>query len=160
MDKNKKSPAPDLAPIRFYAFVQLMDGIGKSIRRIREEYAPELGIKSVHVFWLYTLLEHPDGLTATELAAKTAVDRSLVSREIADLQKRGYIEITENGDRRKKYNARLTLTPDGVALGHRIRTVAVDIQNRMDEGIGEEELASFYATLEKLHGNFQTLTQV
>ena len=76
---------------RFSKFTLLIDGIYKSIHKIKLDTAPYLGIKSVHVFWVYSLLDHPDGLTSTELAALSEIDRSLVSREVAKLCADGYI---------------------------------------------------------------------
>ena len=148
-----------LQPARFNRYVLLIDGIQKCIHKIRVEKAPDLGVKSVHVFWIHNLLEHPEGLTATELASKSMVDRSLISREIADLHRRGYVTLGEgSGGKRKNYNARIRLTEQGIALARRINEVAMAVQEQIDVGISEEELISFYATLEKMHRNFLSLT--
>ncbi len=148
-----------LQPARFHRYVQLIDGIQKCIHKLRIENAPGLGVKSVHVFWLHSLLSYPDGLTAAELAAKSMVDRSLISREIADLYRRGYVTLGEGGgDKRKNYNARIRLTEAGVDLARRIHALAMSVQEKIDVGISEEELISFYATLEKMHRNFLSIT--
>ena len=60
---------------RFGKFTLLIDGIYKNIHKIKLNTAPYLGIKSVHVFWIYLLRKHPDGLTATELAAAALGDK-------------------------------------------------------------------------------------
>ena len=70
---------------RFGKFTLLIDNISKAIHKIKIDTVPYLGIKSVHVFWIYNLYTHPEGLTATEIAANRQIDRSLVSREIAEL---------------------------------------------------------------------------
>jgi predicted transcriptional regulator len=82
---------------RFHQFVQMIEGIHKSVSKIRMIYAPCLGVKSVHLFWLYELLSHPDGLTASSLAATGKIDRSLVSREIEELCVGGYVEVIGGG---------------------------------------------------------------
>ena len=72
--------------VRFEKFTLLIDGIHKSINKIKFDTAPYLGVKSVHVFWIYELSFHSEGLTAAEIAAVSMVDRSLISREIAALK--------------------------------------------------------------------------
>ena len=139
---------------RFGKFTLLIDGIYKNIHKIKLDTAPYLGVKSVHVFWIYSLRLHPDGLTATELAALSEIDRSLVSREVAKLCADGYIMSMGGTGKRKNYNSRLVLTEKGMELAEYIRREAMDVQTRADEGISEEELEMFYSVLEKLYNNF------
>lgn len=145
--------------VRFEKFTLLIDGIHKSINRIKFDTAPYLGVKSVHVFWIYQLSLHPEGLTAAEIAAVSMVDRSLVSREIAALEKGGYVAREETGKKRG-YNARITLTEKGVELAERITEEAIGVQSRVGEGITASELAAFYVTLEKLYANFVALSSI
>ena len=145
--------------MRFEKFTLLIDGIHKSINRIKFDTAPYLGVKSVHVFWIYQLSLHPDGLTAAEIAAVSMVDRSLVSREIAALEKGGYVAREETGKKRG-YNARITLTEKGVELAERITEEAISVQSKVGEGITDGELRSFYVTLEKLYENFVALSSI
>jgi DNA-binding MarR family transcriptional regulator len=135
----------------------LIDGIHKSINKIKFDTAPFLGVKSVHVFWLYELAKHPEGLTAAEIAAVSMIDRSLVSREIAALKRGGYVECEETGSKRN-YNARITLTEDGKQLAEKITREAIEVQSKVDAGITDEELESFYLTLEKLYKNFASIS--
>lgn len=146
-----------LESVRFEKFTLLIDGIHKSIGKIKFDTAPYLGIKSVHVFWIYELSLHPDGLTAAEIAAVSMVDRSLVSREIAALKKDGYVASEDTGKKRN-YNARITLTEKGKDLAEKITEEATRVQSMVDIGITEEELESFYSTLEKLYLNFASVT--
>ena len=143
--------------VRFEKFTLLIDGIHKSINRIKFDTAPDLGVKSVHVFWIYQLSLHQDGLTAAEIATVSMVDRSLVSREIAALERGGYVAREDTGNKRS-YNARITLTEKGVELAQRITHEAINVQSKVDEGITEEELSGFYSTLEKLYENFLSLS--
>ena len=142
---------------RFGKFTLLIDGIYKSIGRVKFDVAPDLGIKSVHVFWLYALSERPDGLSSAELAQASSVDRSLVSREIAYLRAKGYI-TTENQGGKRGYNSRHVLTQDGRILAERLRGRALEVQNKVGEDISDEELSVFYKTLEKIHTNFAKIT--
>jgi DNA-binding MarR family transcriptional regulator len=144
---------------RFSKFTLLIDGIYKSIHKIKLDNAPYLGIKSVHVFWVYSLLDHPDGLTSTELASLSEIDRSLVSREVAKLCADGYITYIGGSGKRRNYNSRIVLTEKGVELAEYIRREALDVQKKADADITEEELEIFYSVLEKLYGNFQNITK-
>ena len=144
---------------RFGKFTLLIDGIYKSIHKIKLDTAPYLGIKSVHVFWVYCLRTHPEGLTATELAALSEIDRSLVSREVAKLCADGYITYVGGSGKRRNYNSRLVLTEKGLELAEYIRKEALIIQNRADEGISEAELEMFYTVLEKLNVNFSNMVK-
>ncbi len=145
-------------PTRFEKLALLIDGIHKSIHKMKVEAAPHLGVKAVHVFWVYELMIHPEGLTATELAAKSMIDRSLVSREIEVLKKGGYIRA-EQGSGKRNYNSRFALTEKGKELAERIVGYARFVQDTVDEGITPEELDAFYATLTKLSDNFTRLSR-
>ena len=143
---------------RFEKFTLLLDGIHKGINKLKDEIAPALGVKNVHLLWLYHLWRNPEGLTSAEIAQARKIDRSLVSREIEILEENGYITLAEVKGRRRKYNARILLTDKGRELAERIAEEALRIQNTVDAGISEGELEAFYITLEKIHRNFETIT--
>ena len=141
---------------RFYLFSLLIDGIHKCIHKIKIDVAPEFGVKSVHILWIYELRSHPEGLTAAELAAKSMISRSLVSRELEMLLRQGYVQIPTTGrGKRKNYNARITLTEKGEQLALSIAAAGCSVQSRVADGISEEELSAFYATLQKLYANLR-----
>lgn len=138
--------------VRFKKFTLLIDGIHKSIHNLKITIAPHLGVKGVHVLWVWELLKNPDGLTAAELAMRSMVNRSLVSREIEELREGGYVVLELDGG--NKYNGKLRLTDKGRELAESIGGEVVRIQDAVDEGVSEEELDAFYLTLEKLNNNF------
>ena len=141
--------------IRFEKFTLLIDGIHKSINKIKVKTAPHLGVKGVHVLWVYELLLNPDGLTATELASRSMVNRSLVSREIEELKRDNYIASSAtNGTR---YNEKFVLTEAGKIIAKKICNEVLAVQNKVSDGISQEELEIFYSTLGKLNANFEKL---
>ncbi len=142
---------------RFMHFVNLIDGIHKSIQKMRSENAATFGIKSVHIFWVYELLAHPEGLSATELAENSNIDRSLISREISALEANGFIKIEKSSGKRN-YNSKLTLTESGVEAAMRIKELAMSIQSLIGKGVNEDELEVFYSVLERLSDNFETMS--
>lgn len=143
---------------RFMRFVNLIDGIHKSIQKIRVDNAATFGIKSVHIFWVYELLAHPEGLSATELAANSNIDRSLISREISALEANGFIKIEKQSGKRN-YNSKLTLTEMGIEAANKIKQLAMRFQDIIGKNVPENELEIFYNVLAKLYNNFETLNE-
>ena len=107
---------------RYEKFILLIEGVQKSIKKLKYNEAPSLGIKSVHIFWLLHLKESQKGLTAAELASASMVDRSLVSREIEALIKGGYVSLEDEG---RHY----TLTDSGAALADAIKAKMSEVQS-------------------------------
>ena len=142
--------------IRFEKFALLIDGVQKCIQRFKNSIAPALGIKSVHVLWIYELYIHREGLTSAELAVRSNIDPSLISRELATLKKQGYItkEVTPG---KRNYNSRITLTEEGEALAKKIYVKALDVQGKVDDGVSTKDLVVFYSVLEKLHDNLEKI---
>ena len=95
-------------------------------------------------------------MTASELAAKSMIDRSLISREIESLREKGYI-TAERSIGKRNYNSKIKLTEKGKEVAAKIENIAIEIQNSTDKGISEEELVQFYNTLEKLSGNLMNI---
>lgn len=138
---------------RFERFLLLIEGTQKCIDKLKCEFAPIYRIKRVHILWLYRLGLHENGLTAAELAAKSMIDPSLVSREISSLIKDGYVEACTTSGGKRRYNSRIRLTPKGRQIAENIATLAMSARVHADVGISEEELNSFYSTLEKIYEN-------
>lgn len=151
---EKEDSCKSMQTVRFYRFVLLIDGVHKCIQKLRIDTAPYFGVKSVHIFWVFELFWHPEGLTAAELASRSMISRSLVSREIDELHKDGYIEVHETArGKRKNYNSPITLTEKGKELAAKIMEEGLKVQNAASTDIAPEELSNFYTTLEKLHRN-------
>ncbi|MBQ9132097.1 MAG: MarR family transcriptional regulator [Clostridia bacterium] len=143
---------------RFIRFALLIGGVQKHLQKIKLVNASELGIKSVHTFWLYQLLSCPEGMTASELAVQSMIDRSLISREITELEKNGYVSV-EPSDGKRSYNSKIRLTEKGTKMAEYVGRLALQFQNEIDCGISLEDLQSFYATLEKLYANFARIAK-
>ena len=142
---------------RFESFIVLIDAIHKSINRIKTDIAPESAIKSVHTMWLYELLRNPEGLTATEIAGKTRIDRSLVSRELSALMREGVVRSASSGGKRN-YNTVITLTEKGRDLAEEIAESALKIQNAVSCDVDKDELLIFYSVLERLYNNIEAIS--
>lgn len=142
---------------RFETFILFIDAIHKSINKLKTDIAPQSPIKSVHTMWLYELLRNPEGLTATEIASKTMIDRSLVSREISALMREGLVNSAST-DKKRNYNSPITLTEKGRELAEHIATAALKIQNAVSANIDKDELSVFYTVLERIYNNIDDIS--
>ena len=143
---------------RFEQFSSLISGIYRDIQKLKTKWTDPLGMKSVHIFWVYLLKNHPEGLTASELSRHSQSNRSLVSREIQELIDLGYVTVKTTAGQRR-YGQKLTLTNTGLEIAEKISEASLDIQNKVNAGIPEEDLLVLYRTLGILMENFHRLTE-
>lgn len=141
---------------RFEQFRNLISGIHRDIEKLKTKWTAPLGMKSVHIFWVYLLKDHPEGLCAAELARLSQSNRSLVSREIGELITLGYVYTEKTG---RSYGQKLKLTAAGQEAADRIAEASLTIQNQVNAGIPEADLITLYRTLEILQENFHRLAQ-
>lgn len=142
----------------FEVFFGNISGIYRAIQKLRADFAEEEGVKSVHIFWIYLLHEHPEGLIASELAEMSRTARSLVSREISELVERNMVCARPQSERRR-YAWKFFLTEDGTALAKRIDEAAMRIQRDISREIPAEDLTVFYRVLSELSGKFLGITE-
>ena len=141
---------------RFEEFSALISSVHGNIQKLKTRYTTQFDLKAVHVFWLYLLRTHPEGMSASELAAAGQSNRSLVSRESDELFDKGIIYTQDNGDKRR-YGWKLMLTSKGKQLADVISAVVTDIQNSVSRDISEEDLVTFYRTLRIIASSFNEL---
>ena len=140
---------------RVMHFTHLIDGIHKRVQKIRTDNAATFGVKGVHVFWVYELLSHPEGLSAAELATSSRIDRSLISREISALEESGYIRSAEKQSGKRNYNSKIMLTESGIEAAQKMRNIALGFQAMADRDISPKDLKIFYSVLEKINHNLE-----
>ena len=143
---------------RFEQFSNLISGIYRDIQKLKNQWTAPLGMKSVHIFWVYLLRNHPEGLTAAELSRHSQSNRSLVSREIQDLIHLGYVNYAQPSTG-KRYGQKLILTEEGKAVAQRISQASLEIQNEVNQDISQEDLTVLYRTLDILLKNFDRLAE-
>ena len=141
---------------RFEQFSSLISGIYRDIQKLKTKWAEPLGMKSVHIFWVYLLKNHPEGLSASELSRHSQSNRSLVSREIQELINLGYV-YAEETPKQRRYGQKMRLTESGLTVAQRISDASLEIQSAVNAGIPEDDLITLYRTLEILMRNFHTL---
>ncbi|MFA5562129.1 MAG: MarR family transcriptional regulator [Eubacteriales bacterium] len=145
---------------RYVRFTVLVAGLFKHLQKLKNDNATSFGLKNVHILWVYLLYNHPQGLSANEIAEKGDVDKSLVSREIAELERKGLI-VCQSPEgafaQKRRYGEKFCLTAAGRAVAERVRQKALWVQQLADTGISSEKLAVFYETLEQLSLNFKKI---
>jgi DNA-binding MarR family transcriptional regulator len=88
------------------------------------------------------------GLTASQVAQRTAMDKVAVSRAVASLLKAGRLSRTADaGDRRR---ALLTLSSAGQAIHDEVVPHARAFEMRLLDGIRIDERASLFRLLDRL----------
>ncbi len=143
---------------RFEEFSGLISGIYRDIQKLKAKWTEPLGMKSVHIFWVYLLRNHPEGLSASELSRYSQTNRSLISRELKELIDLGYVTISQPLVRRR-HGQKLVLTQAGLRAAERISDISYGIQQRVSASISAEDLAVFYRTLQVLLKNFDRLAE-
>lgn len=122
--------------------------LNKLVQRIKIYEMDKYGLKAVHVMCGYYLEEHPEGLTATELAKFAIEDKAAISRALLQMKERGYVNYDT-----KTYNAKITLTDEGRRLAGIIRERADRAVNAGSAVLSEEERIRFYQTLTSIADN-------
>ena len=143
---------------RFEQFSNLISGIYRDIQKLKTKWTAPLGMKAVHIFWVYLLKNHPGGLTASELSRHSQSNRSLVSREIQELMDLGYVQA-EKSTGHRRYGQKLILTQAGRDVADRISEASLEIQRQVSAEIPEADLIVLYRTLGILMENFHRLTE-
>lgn len=131
---------------RFEQFSSLISGIYWDIPKLKTRWTEPLGMKSVHIFWVYLLKNHPEGLTTSELSRHSQSNHSPVSREIQEFMDLGYIQTASSSNHRR-YGQKLILTQSGLEVAQRISDASLEIQDQVNAGIPENDLIILYRTL-------------
>jgi DNA-binding MarR family transcriptional regulator len=140
----------DLEHFLPYRLSVLSNRISQDIARLyAQRFA--LGITEWRVL---AVLGRHSGLSAREVAERTAMDKVAVSRAIASLQAAGRIERETHGDDRRR--SMLRLSAAGEAIYAEVAPLALDYQRRLLEGLAADERTA----LDRLLTHIQNRTRV
>lgn len=123
---------------------------------IADLYAERFGI-GVTEWRVIAVLGRFSGLSANEVAERTAMDKVAVSRAVARLLERGLIERDTHGDDRRR--SVLALSGEGLAVHAQIAPLALDIEQRLLDGLDEGERDMLQRLLDKLGRGINRLSQ-
>lgn len=141
-------PAAD-APLRLEAFLPYrLAVLAHTVSRaIAARYEAEFGL-TIPEWRVMALLGASPGLTATEVAEATPMDKVAISRAVRSLSDAGRLRATADGaDGRRQ---RLTLTPAGESVYRRIVPLARALEARLLEDLSVSERATLNRLLSRL----------
>lgn len=96
-------------------------------------------------------------LSAGEIVEQSSMTNVDVSRAINSLKKSGLLKRDINGDDKRR--AALRLTDEGVAVFDALMPLARDLENKLLEGLSEDEIKSMILTMEKIRTNAKSFIQ-
>ncbi len=136
-------------PLRLEAFLPYRLAVLANAvsRAFAARYEAEFGL-TIPEWRVMALLGASPGLTATEVAEATPMDKVAVSRAVRGLSDAGRLRATADGadGRRQK----LALTPAGQAVYRRIVPLARALEARLLENLGAADRAALDALLTRL----------
>ena len=116
-------------------------------RRIAAIYEAEFDL-SIWQWRIIAVLGETGGLTSTEVATRTLMDKPSVSRAAASLIERGIIARTTDKDDRRR--APLTLTDEGQAIYAAVIPRALACERELIEALSPEEITALHRLLTRL----------
>ncbi|PJK03779.1 MarR family transcriptional regulator [Lysobacteraceae bacterium NML71-0210] len=145
------SPQLDLDSFLPYRLSVLSNRISQSIARL---YAERFGI-SITEWRVIAVLGRYSGLSANQVAERTAMDKVAVSRTLARLVERGLIaRNTDDDDRRRSV---LALSARGKRIHTQIAPLALEMEHKLLAGFDNEERRLLDRLLGKLSESQQRL---
>ncbi|MDE7464411.1 MAG: hypothetical protein K2M48_05215 [Clostridiales bacterium] len=132
----------------FENFVISVLKLNRLVSRIKMHEMKEYGLKSIHVMCIYYLNANRSGMTASELMRVTFEDKAAISRALALLREKNYIEYDD-----KKYNSVIKLTADGVGVANYIAQKADKAVAAGSAEMTDEERITFYKHLNEIADN-------
>lgn len=128
----------------------MLNDAQKSIARLKYKKMDSYGLGSAHTVCLCILQDSANGFNKTELAKLCGVDKAQISRVISDLAEKNYVTvITPERSYRQKY----ALTDKGKNVTEEIRSIILDINNFVSDGIPQEQIENFYSTFKIICDN-------
>ena len=137
---------------RYKEFTMLLNKISKYIRRIKDIEMAKFNLKSSHMTCIYFLYKEKY-MTSKELCDACEEDKSIISKSLKSLERKGFIECLE--DVKKRYNSPFALTDKGILVGKEIAEKVDEILKDACEGIDFENLTIFYQGLSKININLE-----
>ncbi|HSO30868.1 MAG TPA: MarR family transcriptional regulator [Labilithrix sp.] len=120
----------------------------RAVTQVYDAYFDEIGLKATQFTVLAALLYESNGRpTVTDLAAALVLEQSSLSRNLAVLERLGYIKLVPGDDRRERI---VTMTRLGRAVLQRGYPVWKAAQAAVAEALEAKELDSQIRSLRKL----------
>lgn len=139
-----ETPALSLDGFLPYRLSVLSNAVSRKIARIYEQ---EFELSIWHWRIIAVVGEH-EGLTSTEVAQRTLMDKPTVSRAAATLIERGILERHIDRDDRRR--APMRLTDEGQAIYAAVIPRALASERELLDALSKEEVATLHSLLSQL----------
>lgn len=116
-------------------------------RKIADIYEREFGL-SVWQWRIIAVLGENEGLTSTEVAQRTLMDKPTVSRAAASLIERGILDRTIDLEDRRR--APMKLSSEGQAIYAAVIPMALESEREFLDALSESEAQTLHALLSRL----------
>lgn len=141
---------------RFERFSFAINEISRYWHKIASDEMEKHGLKGPYAVYFTTMYRFKEGITSAKLAELCSKDKSDVSRAVALLEKKGFVEkVSVN---QNFYRALLKLTEKGRMLAEYVNEKAKAAVEIGGEGLSDEQREIFYNSLELICSNLQALT--
>lgn len=138
-------PAPlDLEHFLPYRLSVLSNRVSRAIAQV---YSERFDL-SVTEWRVLAVLARFPGLSAVEVAQRTAMDKVAVSRAVARLLDLGRLQRETHGDDRRR--SVLALSPDGQRIVERVAPLALGFEARLLDGMDAAERTLLFRLLDRL----------
>ena len=127
-----------------YTFATIADDAIKTGTRLFEQ---RIGLDVYHVRIL-RLIDNQPGITFTQLANQTRLERSATSRSLQRLIKAGLVERTNDANDARQFH--LTATPKGRALRRKSDPLTDEMEDLMLQYLNARERDAFLTALDKI----------
>ena len=127
-----------------YTFATIAEDAIKTGTRLFEQ---RIGLDVYHVRILRLIDDQP-GITFTQLASQTRLERSATSRSLQRLLKAGLVERTNDAADARQFH--LTSTAQGRALRRTSDPLTNEMESLMLKSLNAEEREAFLASLDKI----------
>ena len=138
---------------RFEKFLIDINEIDFCWHRIASAEMKAYGLKGNYVIYFLKLHEHPEGMTAARLGEACGRDKADVSRDMAALEKAGFVERSGT----TAYRVPIVLTEKGRMLTDEIARKAELAVGLVGGVLTEEERTCFYRVLDTITENLHAL---
>lgn len=142
---------------RFERFSLAIAEIDRCWHKLAGEEMAKYGLNSPHAVYLNALLQHEEGITATQLGELCCKNKADVSRMISILEKKGLLQREAIGG--NMYRALLKLTDTGREAARHVQERAALAVELAGAGLSEQERTIFYHALGLITANLQALSK-
>jgi len=142
---------------RFEQFSAVISSIYRCIQNIERDEMIKVGYKGAYAIYLVTMSRYPEGITAAQLSEYCVKDKAAVSRIVAEMEDRGLIKRSGNGE--NLYRAKLFLTDKGEQLAEFVKQKAKTAVAEVSGKMSDEDRSAMYKALDMIAKNLDVISK-